>query len=326
MKNNRFGAAPAAWMIFVLIILLGLSAYLWWNNVQLKNQRTSRENEMIELEKVQTELEHDYQIALESLEEYRSDNDELNDIIENQKKELNEQKEKINELIWNRRELGKARAEIKRMNSMTANYIAEIDKLKGENLRLSSSNRQLTEDKLALTAAISREKELNAQLEAAKSQLAMQSEKLDKSNKELSSKVSMAEAIKINFMEVQGYELKDNGERKKKSKAKDIDLLEVCLRTETNMVTKPGIQTIYLRFITPQGETIALENKGSGILTNNLDGSKVRYTTSASFVYENEDTNACLPWVTEYQLPKGVYDIELYHQGFPVGKGNFKLK
>ena len=41
------------------------------------------------------------------------DNKELNQLIDSQKLSLQEQKEKINNLIWSKRELGKARKEMK---------------------------------------------------------------------------------------------------------------------------------------------------------------------------------------------------------------------
>jgi len=100
-KNNL-----AAWAIIAIIALIGLNGYQWFTNSQLQSQNTRQETELVELEKVQAGLEQDYNAALDGLEDMRGDNNELNSLIESQKAELKSQKEKINNLIWTKRELG----------------------------------------------------------------------------------------------------------------------------------------------------------------------------------------------------------------------------
>ena len=62
------------------------------------------------------------------------------------------------------------------------------------------------------------------------------------------------------------------------------------------------------------------------MLTNKLDNSQVRYTTSGEISYKNEDTNACIDWSLAEKFLKGDYKMEIYNNGFLVGKGQFKLK
>ncbi len=315
-----------AWAIIAIIALVGISAYQWYSNSQLKGELKSRDAEMFELEKVNTELDQDYQAALESLEELRDDNKELDVLIDNQKSELKAQKEKINSLIWSKRELSKAKEEISKFQDMTATYIVQINDLKAENDRLFAENENLTSENRVLSEEVTREKQLNEELEATKAKLANTNEKLDKSNKNLSTKVDMAEAIKINFLEVKGYDVRDNGKLKKKGKAKQIDMLQTCFRTESNYVTKAGDKEFYIRIISPTGETLAVDNSGSGVLTNKLDGKQVRYTTKGTINYSNDDAEGCIDWTPNYKLSKGIYDVEMYNNGFLVGKGDFKLK
>lgn len=275
--------------------------------------------EMMELQKVQQELDQDYQTALESLEEMRGNNAQLNAMIDSQKSELKTQKDKINNLIWTKKELDKAKSEIKSLNANVAKYLADIQQLQAENKSLTDNNSQLT---------LRVEEEIKAKEEViqAKNTLSQEKESLTKTNSVLGSKVDMANSIKINFMEVKGYEVKDDGKLKEKSKAKDIELLRVCFLTETNMVTPAGQKKFYIRIINPQGETIAIEDSGSGVITNKLDNTQVRYTTSGDISYKNEDTNACIDWTLADKLVKGEYKIEMFNNGFLVGKGQFKLK
>lgn len=320
-KNNL-----AAWAIIAIIALIGLNGYQWFTNSQLKSQNIRQESELVELEKVQAELDQDYNNALESLEDMRSDNKELNNLIESQKKELRSQKDKINNLIWTKRELNKAKEEIARMNSQAAQYVAEVSKLREENELLAANNSELLQKNESLTLQYQNEQRAKQEIEEARAVLAAEKERLAKTNEELDVKVDMANAIKINFMKTQGYKVDDKGKRKKKKKAKDINVIEVCFTTETNMVTAAGPKEFQIRLIDPLGETVAREDMGSGILTNKLDNTQVRYTTSGIIQYNNEDTEGCIEWSFTDRLPKGLYDVEIYNNGFNVGKGDFKMK
>lgn len=320
-KNNL-----AAWAIIAIIALIGMNGYQWFTNNQLQSQNTRQETELVELEKVQAGLEQDYNAALDGLEDMRGDNNELNSLIESQKAELKSQKEKINNLIWTKRELGKAKEEIANMNTQAAQYIAEIASLRDANQTLMADNSQLKDQNASLNTQYINEQRAKKEIEQARAVLAAEKERLSKTNEELDVKVDMANAIKINFMKTQGYSLKDNGKKKKKSRAKNINLIEVCFTTESNHVTPAGEKEFQIRLIDPMGETVAREDMGSGVLTNKLDNTQVRYTTSGTMDYNNQDTEGCIAWKVNDRLPKGMYDVEIYNNGFKVGTGNYKMK
>ncbi|MDG1101037.1 MAG: hypothetical protein P8N29_07520 [Saprospiraceae bacterium] len=302
-----------------IILLLGLNGYQLYINSQLKQDTANQKMELIELEKIKTELDQDYKAAIEGLDELRGDNEELNQLIDSQKLSLQGQKEKINNLIWSKRELGKARKEMKALKDQAQQYIKELTKLRDDNQFLTSSNTQLKEEKEALN-------QLYAEIAQAREILIVEKEEIIKEKAILSGKVDIAEAIKINYMEVQGYQVKDDGKTKKKNKAKNINMLRTCFLTETNVVAKGGEQEFYIRIIDPVGETITDSNDGVGVLTNKLDSTQVMYTTSGSIDYQNEDTRGCISLSLSEKLTKGIYDVEIYNNGFMVGKGDFKLK
>lgn len=305
--------------ITIIIALLGLNGYQWYINDKVTSNLQVQKSETLELQKVQQELDQDYQTALESLEEMRGNNEQLNSLIDSQKEELRVQKEKINDLIWTKKELGKARSEIQSLNTNVTKYLSDLQTLKEENKILTNKNQELViqvEEEISAKEAVIQEK----------NDLTQEKENLTKTNALLGSKVDMANAVKINFIEVKGYEIKKNGKLKERSKAKDVQMLRICFLTETNMVTSSGTKKFYVRVISPQGETIAIEDNGGGVLTNKLDNSQVRYTTTGDVNYKNEDTNACIDWTLPSTLGKGDYNLEIYNNGFLVGKNTFKLK
>ena len=208
---------------------------------------------------------------------------------------------------------------MKALKDQAQQYIKELTKLRDDNQFLTSSNTQLKEEKEALN-------QLYAEIAQAREILIVEKEEIIKEKAILSGKVDIAEAIKINYMEVQGYQVKDDGKTKKKNKAKNINMLRTCFLTETNVVAKGGEQEFYIRIIDPVGETITDSNDGVGVLTNKLDSTQVMYTTSGSIDYQNEDTRGCISLSLSEKLTKGIYDVEIYNNGFMVGKGDFKLK
>ena len=308
-----------------IILLLLLSGYLWYNNTQLRQANTDKSVEITALEEVQKELDSDYQAALESIESLRTDNQELNALIDNQKEELKAQKAKINNLIWTQRELDKAREEIAKFETLTTQYLAEITDLKSQNEYLTRTNAQLNEDILVLNEDLTAEKELTNELTQTRAVLMSEKEDLSEKNAALSDKVEIGSAIKINWMSFEGGEVKDDGSWKKRKIAKRSKTLRTCFRTETNVVVPAGEETFFLRIVGPTGETYAVDETGSGQLTDKLTGESVRYTMSGTLTYNNEDTEACMDWDPNFEVPKGEYKVQIYNKGYRVGTGAFKL-
>ena len=321
-KNNGMSILG----LFLIIALLGLNAYQWMTNSKMKTQLTKKNTEYIELDQVNTELNFNYEAKLEELEKLRGDNQELNTKIDAQKEELAKQKRKVTSLIWTEKELGKARQAMADLNSQANNYIAEISKLKKENELLQNQNTELNEQNESLNQEVAVNKERISSLDEARSVLVSQTEQLNEENTSLATQVDMAEAIKINYIDAQGYDVKDDGSVKARSRAKRVELLRSCFTTETNLVTPAGEEEFFVTYIAPSGETLWVEDLGSGTIKDKLTGKKVRYTASGTVDYKNEDLKACLDWRPNFKLAKGTYQVEIYNNGFQVGKGSFDLK
>ncbi len=324
MTTSKSNRSLIPWLI--AIALLAMNIFQWYSNNQLSTKNDKQASDLNELEKVQTALNRDYEEALANLEDMRGDNEELNELIEAQKVDLAKQKERINGLIWTQRELKKAKEEIELMNSNVAGYLAEIRQLKDENAGLTESNKQLYSNNELLTNNLNQSMKDIERLDSTQTVLVTMKEELSQENNVLANKVDMAEAIKINAISVEGFKKKDGGELKSNRRAKNIQVLRSCLLTETNMVTAVGDETFYVRIINPQGETLAIENSGSGVLTNKLSGDEVRFTTSGTVQYDQKDTQVCIDFTPNHVLSAGLYQIEAYNKDYMVGKGSFILK
>ncbi len=124
---------------------------------------------------------------------------------------------------------------------------------------------------------------------------------------------------------VKGVDVKGTKERAK-SRAKKVDRLSVCFRTEANEVAPQGEETFYLRIIDPSGSPLSVDERGSGVAQNKRSDEEFRYTTVATCDYSNEETDVCGTWEPGQNFAKGKYKVEVYNKGYLVGTGSFNLK
>lgn len=151
MPNTRTTNNIIAFAIIAIIALLGTTAYFWvkYNEATKTNQSLS--TEIKDVTDVKNKLEMDYQQAITSLEELKSDNLELNDLIEKQKAELKIQKDKISKQLAVSKNYEVAKRQIEDLKNQAATYIAQINELKEKNQILTETNMQLETDKSDLT-------------------------------------------------------------------------------------------------------------------------------------------------------------------------------
>ena len=143
-----------AGLIVALLALAGLNIYQYINRNSLVAANKEQESEIMALDKAKTELDKEYYEALSDLEEMKSNNAELNQVIEGQKEELTKQKNRISSLLKDSRNLQSAREEIQNMRQKAEEYLAEITVLREENERLNIDNTILTDRNTALKTQV----------------------------------------------------------------------------------------------------------------------------------------------------------------------------
>lgn len=314
----------------VIVALLGLNAFLVYNKISQDRKIESQNLELEEAEQLKVELEKEYYDALAQLEAMRGQAENLNALIDEQKAELTAQKEKIDRMIAqgqsSKNELASARAEIAQMKVSLDNYLVEINTLKEENMMLADANMQLTEDKRMLTDEVDKERTMNNELLTAKAALVSEKESLESEKSALSKKVNVASVIKVTNVTAEGWKNKQSGKPKKKNYANNVDYLKICFTATENEITDAGLEQFYIRIINPVGETLAVEDMGSGITTDSKTGEEIRFTQVKELDYNNEEMQACFHWQPNTPFTKGTYDIEVYNKGYLAGNGSVTLK
>jgi hypothetical protein len=229
-------------------------------------------------------------------------------------------------LLKNSKDLEIARAEIIRLKTTAEKYLGELVALRDENKELSATNVELSQAKETLTAEVAARTQENEELSASRATLASEKESLMVERDVLAKKVNVASVVRVQGFDVNGYKLKSSGKESEKNRAKTIDGLKICFTALDNEIVSPGTERFFVRIINPLGETMAIDDTGSGVLRNPNTGEEVRYTQYRDVEYNNEESNVCVNWQPDMPFNPGQYTVEVYNKGFLVGMSTVHLK
>lgn len=326
MSSSNSKSNLVAIAVVAILGLLGLSGYLFYANQNLKQSAERLTQTINDKENAFDELNNTYFEAVTELDGMKGNNEELNALIEKQKDELKAKKNQIGRLLRSKNDFAKAKVEMAEMREQLSQYITEVNTLKAENEELLAQTVELGNRNKSLQTDLSSKISQNTDLETARVQLVSEKADLTSKNAVLDKKVNIASVIKISDVVTTGWKIRKNGKAAKKKYAKNIDRLELCFNTTDNLVTASGNEIFQIRIINPLGETLAVEEMGSGVMTDQSTKEQVRYTKAEAVDYQNEAGNVCLNWNPSTPFDKGLYAVEIYNKGYLAGKGEFRLK
>jgi myosin heavy subunit len=326
-SNNSSQQRLLAVAAVVVVVLLAINAFLLYNKVSQGKVIDEQKSELAEADKLKIELEKQYHEALSELEEMRGSNAELNAIIDQQKVELKQQRDKIDQMIRSGKELGRARAELNNLKGQVEQYIAQITQLKAENESLRDERDQLSERSRSLAENLDSATIKNQALSGENVALSTEKQKLAEERNRLADKVNLASVIKIPKIDITPLKERNSGKTVKKKYAKNVDQLKICFKTSQNKIAKPGAEQFYVRIITPVGETMAVDGLGSGKIFSRDTGEEVLYSFMEEYDYANDEADICHHWDPNLgAFSKGKYTVEVYNKGHLAGSSEFILK
>ncbi|MFQ5446374.1 MAG: hypothetical protein ACE5FF_05520 [Saprospiraceae bacterium] len=322
-SNQRILAIAAV----IVVTLLALNAFLLFNKYKQDKVIAGQQADIEEADKLKIELEKQYYEALTDLEELRTGNDELNAMIDQQKEELKQQKNRIERLLGDVKELKKARVAINNLNVQVKKYIGRIEQLNRENELLAMERDSLSDFSRRLLLNLDSAQRANLELYDERATLSSKAERLTTERSEMLEVLTKASVVKVNKVQVTGLKKRSNGKLVKKKFAKNVEQLRVCFKTTVNEITKPGPERFYIRIVNPVGETIAVDDLGSGVLQLAGSREEVRYTLWKEVDYQNDNSEICLSWKpANASFQKGKYKVEVYNKNYLAGTGQLTLK
>jgi len=303
--------------------LLGLCVFLLVSKYNTSKQLDSTTMELTQQKDAFTELDMKYNEAVTQLEQQKGINAELDAKINQQLQELETSKNQIAGLIRSNKDYKGGMAGLERQKN---EFLAQIDDLKRQVGILTETNTQLTTQTQELSSSLNETQTRLQEEGSAKAALISEKTALESERAQLSKKVDIASAIRVRNITTKAVTVKSSGKEKSKSKAKNVDKLNICFTTEPNEVVPAGEETFYLRIVDPTGAPLAIESLGSGVANDKRNESDFRYTTTATTNYSNGETEVCGAWQPGQNFVKGKYAVEIYNKGYLVGTGAFNLK
>lgn len=319
-SNNQTSRRLLSVAITVAIILLAMNAWLLYNKAQQDKLIEKQNKELLDADRLTVDLEKQYYAALNDLEDLRSENDEISELIDAQREELKVRKERIEQLIREKGDLAAARKEIEELRQQIKGYLNTIYNLqeKADSLGWAVDSLSLRSD--SLQTRLDSATVINQALKA-RNQALLQEKEI------LARKATYASVVKVEDVTVTGLKLRNNGKTARKRYARNVNLLKVCFEVQHNDLVNADEEYFLIRIVNPKGETIAVEDLGSGVLKRLDSGEEIRFTFAGSAPHEPNAPKACLTWAPPAgSVVPGNYSVEIYNKGYLAGQGKFSLK
>jgi len=293
--------------IGAIVVLLLVNAFTFFSYLSEKTVKDDLNTEMVSLEHEFNSLSTAFEQATAELESLNTEHGKVNQLLTEKQEQVDVQKKQIESLLakgkLNKTELANAKKMLAQYESSIKEMNLKIDELMAANQKLSSDNQQLFAD-------LSSEKQTTTQL--------------SEQNKYLSKKVEVGSLLPIANLDVDAVKTGLFGKEVTAKRAKTVEGLRISFETGENKVLDPGTVSVFVRIINPKGETIAIEEKGSGIMQPANTTEPVQFTRRADIDYSQSNKKVEFYW-NEHVNEPGVYKVELYQNGYIIGSSQVKL-
>ena len=212
----------------------------------------------------------------------------------------------IEKLINSQADYNKIKKQLARLQNISQEYVQEMDKLYQENQALKEENQQVR-------ASLEQEGEVTRNIQ--------------KSNEDLSQKISNAATYKAYNIKSAGYLVRNKGTEEPTDKASKVKRIKTTLTLGENSLIEPGPVNIYCRIAIP--ETGKVLTMGSGDTYSFVhNGQRLQYSCKTVVNYNNKAENIDLNWdlMSDDKAIKGQYNVQVYTDDQFLGESVFTLK
>lgn len=308
METNEKKAGTVKYLfIGAIVVLLLVNAFTFFSYLSEKTVNDDMNTELVSLEQEFNSLSTAFEQASNQLDAIKSEHEAVSKQLAAKEEEVHVQKKQIEDLLAK----GKlTKAELAKAKKMLAQYEASINEMNLKMDALVAANEKLATENNKLFADLSSEKQVTTQL--------------TEQNKYLAGKVEVGSLLPIANLDIDAVKTGLFGKEVTAKRAKAADGLRISFETGENKVLDPGKVSVYVRIINPKGETIAISEKGSGIIQPVNQTEPVQFTQRADIEYNQTNKSVQLYWNDNVNQP-GIYKVELYQNGYVIGSGQVKL-
>ncbi len=286
------------WIYLAIIaLLLGANIYLFIQKGNVKQQKVLAAAQIQHLDSSKFHLQEEYNASLARLDELTGKNADLAKLIKQKGSELSRTQNRIQEILANnqatQQEIEEGRNLVKQLKDKISKYETQILNLKKQNKKL----------------IIERDSVINT-------------------HEVLQEKVNLAKVLHASNIRLTPLDLRKSGRKERETaKAKRVDLLRITFDIDENRIAENGSKELYIRIINPEGELLSNAALGSGSF-NKADGQPSSYSVSKDVMLQTEQPvkDIYVDWQQSANYNKGDYTVEVYHQGYLIGKGEATLR
>lgn len=212
----------------------------------------------------------------------------------------------IERLINSQGDYNQIKKQLARLQNISQEYVKEMDQLYQENKALKEENQQVRAD-------LEQEREVTRNMQ--------------KSNEDLSQKISNAATFKAYNVKSGGYLIRNKGAEEPTEKANKVKRIKTTLMLGENSLIEPGPVNVYCRIAIPEtGKVLTMGTGDTYSFVHN--GQRLQYSCKTVVNYKGKAENIALNWdlMSDDKAIKGQYSVQLYTDDQFLGECFFTLK
>ena len=290
-QNNNLTLKILIGVLGVLLLILGIFTYKFYNEEKREKAILQQEKDLIESELGELISKYDNAIA-------------LNEVMDDH---LLKEKQRVVVLLDSLKDFDANVA-------LIARYRREVSKLKRERERLfkladslTTANAQLATDLDSTSSALN--------------QNIVFSDSLKTQNSKLEDIVARGSALTASNIKAEGVRVRNSGKINTTSRSSRAEKVRVCFTLSPNKLTEKGDKELFVQVINPANNLIGDK------ISVNFDDAVLTYSGRNKVFYENDALDVCvLVDAAEGELTKGNYVVNLFSGPIMISNTQFELK
>ena len=284
------------WIIVLAVIIVGLAAWLVYQQLHLRKLVDAREAEKIV-------LQHELDSLMTEHNEIKEIYGTLSDSLATKDSIIQANAKEIRKLLDTQYEYYKIRKKMAMLQKVAQGYVHQMDSLY-------TVNRELKEENARIRQVVRTEQGRN--------------QELIQDKEELTQKMTQAAVLQAYGVSTTAFKVRGTKETET-NKANRTDKLRICFTIGENPLIESGTKILYVRITRPDN-VVVIKSKYN---TFEYNGQTIPYSVREDLDYTGKAMRTCVEWIKgdkEAAAMKGMYLVNVFFNDREIGQGSFSLR
>jgi len=284
------------WIIVLAVIIVGLAAWLVYQQLHLRKLVDAREAEKIV-------LQHELDSLMTEHNEIKEIYGTLSDSLATKDSIIQANAKEIRKLLDTQYEYYKIRKKMAMLQKVAQGYVHQMDSLY-------TVNRELKEENARIRQVVRTEQGRN--------------QELIQDKEELTQKMTQAAVLQAYGVSTTAFKVRGTKETET-NKANRTDKLRICFTIGENPLIESGTKVLYVRITRPDN-VVVIKSKYN---TFEYNGQTIPYSVREDLDYTGKAMRTCVEWIKgdkEAAAMKGMYLVNVFFNDREIGQGSFSLR